>query len=34
MNTYNDYWVYEYLQHYGVLGMRWKKGRGVYNSKK
>ena len=23
MNTYNDYWVNEYLQHYGVLGMRW-----------
>ena len=23
MNTYNDYWVNNYLQHYGVLGMRW-----------
>lgn len=39
MITYNDYWVDNYLQHYGVLGMRWKKGRGtsglgVYNSKK
>ena len=34
MNTYNDYWVNNYLQHYGVPGMRWKKGRGVYNSKK
>lgn len=37
--TYNEYWNQEYLQHYGVLGMRWKKGRGtiglgVYNSKK
>lgn len=23
MHTYNDYWVNNYLQHYGVLGMRW-----------
>ena len=23
MQTYNDYWVDNYLQHYGVLGMRW-----------
>ena len=23
MNTYNDYWVDNYLAHYGVLGMRW-----------
>ena len=23
MNTYNDYWVNNYLSHYGVLGMRW-----------
>lgn len=23
MNTYNDYWVDNYLSHYGVLGMRW-----------
>ena len=23
MITYNDYWVDNYLSHYGVLGMRW-----------
>lgn len=23
MNTYNDYWVSKYLQHYGVPGMKW-----------
>ena len=23
MQTYNDYWVDNYLSHYGVLGMRW-----------
>lgn len=29
MNTYNDYWVNEYLQHYGKRGMKWGKRRAV-----
>ena len=31
MNTYNDYWVDNYLSHYGVLGMRWRKRKGYSN---
>ena len=31
MQTYNDYWVDNYLSHYGVLGMRWRKRKGYSN---
>ena len=31
MQTYNDYWVDNYLAHYGVLGMRWRARKGGSN---